>query len=184
MSLTKGKFKVSCVRSISEDVIIDDHWRKVPETETADYVLYASQSANEHDASTEHPAYHVSPRTFPPDLTHFLTQIPSTVRRVGVIKLKVQLLRPTPPRLPAHLIYHRPTFPTPRMPLPSVHPRFARPRVPRPLSFSVPLPRCRRLSDDERRLSRHPASSSKSSRRIPSSTQRVRSGIPRDREGD
>ncbi|KAG8220427.1 hypothetical protein J3R82DRAFT_3119 [Butyriboletus roseoflavus] len=58
MSLTKGKFKVSPVRFIFEDVIIDDRWRKVPETETAGYVPYVSQSANEHDASTEDPAYH------------------------------------------------------------------------------------------------------------------------------
>jgi len=95
-------------------------------------------------------------------------------RRVGVIKLKLQLLRPTPHRLPAHLVRYRLPFSTPRMPLPPIHPRFARSRVPRPLSVTIPLPRCRRVSDDERRLSGYPASPSKSSRRVPSSTQRVR----------
>lgn len=59
MSLTKGKFKVGRVRFISE-IIIDDPWRKVPEAEIVGYVPHASQSANEHDANTEDPAYHVS----------------------------------------------------------------------------------------------------------------------------
>ncbi|KAF8552948.1 hypothetical protein OG21DRAFT_1523450 [Imleria badia] len=57
MSLTKGKFKVGHVRFIS-GIIIDDHWRKVPETGMVGYAPHASQSANEHDAGTEDPAYH------------------------------------------------------------------------------------------------------------------------------
>jgi len=105
-------------------------------------------------------------------------------RRVGVIKLKVQLLRPTPRRLSAYLVHHRPPLPVSRMPLPPIHPRFARPRVPRPIALSIPLSRYGRVSDHQRRLPRHPAPSSQSSRRVPSSTQRVPSGAARDREGD
>jgi hypothetical protein len=181
MSLTKGKFKVRCLRFIS-DIIIDDRWRKVPEAETVHFVPHASQSAHEHDANTEDPAYHVSLPL--PSSCHPPPNILSLVRRVGVIKLKVQLLRPTPHRLPARRVHPRPPFPTSRMPLPPIHPRFARPRVPRPLSVSVPLSRHRRISDNERRLSGYPAPSSQSSRRVPSSTQRVRSSAARDREGD
>lgn len=59
MSLTKGKFKVGRLWFISE-IMIEDRWRKVPETETVHYVPHASQSAHEHDVSTEGPAYHVS----------------------------------------------------------------------------------------------------------------------------
>ena len=184
MSLTKGKFKVGRLWFTSE-IIIDDRWRKAPETETVHDVLHASQSAHEHDASTEDPAYHVSLPLSTPTLV-ILTQTPSRylVRRVGVIKLKLQLLQPAPHRLPARLVHYRLPFSTPRMSLSPIHPRFARPRVPRPLSISVPLPRYRRVSDDERRLSGYPTPPSQSSRRIPSSTQRVRSSAARDCEGD
>lgn len=74
MSLTKGKFNVSPVRFISEEVIIDDHWRKVPEAATAGYVPHVSQSANEHDASTEDPAYLVSTPPASPPTPLILTQ--------------------------------------------------------------------------------------------------------------
>ncbi|KAN0081419.1 hypothetical protein V8E55_009043 [Tylopilus felleus] len=57
MSLTKGKFKVGPIPFISE-IIIDDRWRKAPETTVVDYVPHVPQSANEHDANTEDPAYH------------------------------------------------------------------------------------------------------------------------------
>ncbi|KAG6382040.1 hypothetical protein JVT61DRAFT_674 [Boletus reticuloceps] len=56
MSLTKGKFKVGCIHSTSE-IIIDDP-RKAPETDMVDYVLHASQNANEHGANMEDPAYY------------------------------------------------------------------------------------------------------------------------------
>ncbi|KAG9312207.1 hypothetical protein JVU11DRAFT_7505 [Chiua virens] len=59
MSLTKAKFKVSW-SDLIPNTIVDIPWRKAPETDTAAYVPYASQSASEHDASTEDPAYLVS----------------------------------------------------------------------------------------------------------------------------
>lgn len=102
------------------------------------------------------------------------------LRRIGVIKLKLQLLRPTPYRSTHHLTNH-PCFPTPSMPLPSVHSRFPRPRVPRALSVPLPVSRCISFPDDERRLPRHDLDSSQSPKRIPSGPQRVRRGSTGDR---
>jgi len=104
-------------------------------------------------------------------------------RRVGVIKLKVQLLRATPHRLPSHVIRSRPTILAPRMPLPPIHPRFSRPRVPRSLSVPLPIPHRITFPDNERRLPGHNSAASQSSRRLPSSSQGMRSDPSGDRQG-
>jgi hypothetical protein len=60
MSLSKGKFKVSYIWTMACTLAADYPWRKAPAAEVTAYVPYASQNANEHDASTEDLAYHVN----------------------------------------------------------------------------------------------------------------------------
>lgn len=103
--------------------------------------------------------------------------------RRGIIKFKVQLLRPPHHnhshhnQPPAHLLYHSPALSTSRMPLPSIHPRFTRPRVPRALSISVPIPRVIALPDDGRRIPGHDSHPSCPAQCISPSTQRLCDGL-------
>lgn len=123
------------------DVIVDDHWRKAPETETVGYVPYASQSANEHDASTEDPAYHASLPLYLPQLPLILTQTPSSPTRRSH-----QAQSPAPPTNPTQTPYP-PRAPSPTLPnspdatssspsslrSPQSPPSFLRPRTLTPL---------------------------------------------------
>lgn len=115
-----------------------------------------------------------------------------SLRRVGIVKLKVQLMqRPTPYNRSLtnnnshHHYHHRdPSFPTPSMPLPPIHSRFPRPRVPRALSVPLPIPRCiDGFPDDGRRVSGHDSHPSESPQCVPSGPQRVRRGSTGDRAG-
>lgn len=109
------------------------------------------------------------------------------LRRVGVVKLKVQFMRPTPyNRLLTnshHHHYHYPSFPTPSMPLPPIHSRFPRPRVPRALSVPLPIPRCINFPDDGRRVSGHDSDPSEPSKCVSPRPHRMRRGSTGDRSG-
>lgn len=107
------------------------------------------------------------------------------LRRVGIVKLKVQFMRPTPyiRQLTNSNHHHHPNFPTPGMPLPPIHSRFPRPRVPRALSVPLPVSRSVNLPDDGRRVRGHDSNSSEPSKCVPSRPQRMRRGSTGDRSG-
>lgn len=106
------------------------------------------------------------------------------LRRVGIVKLKVQFMRPTPYiRQLTNSNHHHPNFPTPGMPLPPVHSRFPRPRVPRALSVPLPVSRSVNLPDDGRRVCGHDSNPSEPSKCVPSRPQRMRRGSTGDRSG-
>lgn len=112
------------------------------------------------------------------------------LRRIGIVKLKVQLMRPTPyirqllTNSSSSNHHHHPNFPTPGMPLPPIHSRFPRPRVPRALSVPLPVSRSvNLLPDDGRRVRGHNSNPSEPSKCVPSGPQRMRRGSTGDRSG-
>jgi len=102
--------------------------------------------------------------------------------RRGIIKFKVQLLRPPnhnhshnhkQHQPPTHLLYHSSPLSTSRMPLPPIHPRFTRPRIPRALSIPLPLPHVITIPDHGRRIPGDDSHSSCPAQRISSCTPRL-----------